>query len=88
MGYDSLDPAKTNTWVSLGSLDDVEAVKPVAQWGSESRPSWVGEVMALPVGRTGGGDAAPDYRNADRIHPRTHPDHDTAVWPPREGRTI
>ena len=32
-----------------------------------------------------GGDATPDYRNADRIHPRTHPDHDTTVWPPREG---
>lgn len=86
MGWDSLDPAKTNTWVSLGSLDDLESVKPVAQWGAESRPSWVDEVIALPVGRTGGGDASPDYREAARIHPRTHPDHDTAVWPPEEGR--
>lgn len=82
MGWDSLDPVKTNTWVSLGSLDDVEAVKPVAAWGSEGRVSWIDAVMALPVGPTGGGDATADYRDADRIHPRTHPDHDTAEWPP------
>jgi hypothetical protein len=83
MGYNSLDPAKTNTWVSLGSLDDPEAVKPLSQWGSEARVSWIAEVIALPVGPTGGGDSEPDYRAASRIHPRAHPDHDTAVWPPK-----
>jgi len=83
MGWDSLDPARTNTWVSLGSLDDVEAVKPRAQWGAEARPSWVAEVIAMPVGMTGGGDATDDYRAASRIHPRIHPDHDTAEWPPK-----
>jgi hypothetical protein len=82
MGWDSLDPARTNTWVSLGSLDDVEAVRPLAQWGAEARPSWTDEVFALPVGMTGGGDASADYRAASRIHPRTHPDHDTETWPP------
>ncbi|HVY19500.1 MAG TPA: GFA family protein [Bauldia sp.] len=82
MGWDSLDPSRTNTWVSLGSLDNVEAVRPLAQWGGEARPSWVDEVIAMPVGITGGGDAA-GYRDADRIHPRTHPDHDTEYWPPK-----
>jgi hypothetical protein len=85
MGWDSLDPAKIETWISLGSLDDMESVKPIAQWGSEGRVSWIAEVIALPVGETGGGDVTSDYRNADRIHPRTHPDHDTAVWPPAAG---
>ena len=64
------------------TLDDMAAMKPVAAWGSEARVPRIDEVIAFPVGPTGGGDATDDYRDADRIHPRTHPDHDTAVWPP------
>ncbi len=82
MGWDSLDPARTNTWVSIGSLDDPAAVKPLSAWGAESRMPWMDAIMALPVGFTGGGDSTSAYRDADRIHPRTHPDHDTSQWPP------
>jgi hypothetical protein len=84
MGYDPINRDNDDrTWISLGSLDDVAAVKPLHAWGGESRLPWIDEVVAMPAGATGGGDSDPNFRDADRIHNRTHPDHDTAVWPPR-----
>jgi hypothetical protein len=86
LGYDPMNRrSNLRIWISIGSLDDAAAVKPLKAWGGEARLRWVGEVVELVPGLTGGGDTDPSFRDAERIHPRTHPDHDTAVWPP-EGR--
>jgi hypothetical protein len=44
---------ETNTIsVTIGSLDDPEATRPVLQFGIEGKLSWTGELDALPVTRT------------------------------------
>ncbi|HEX2257589.1 MAG TPA: GFA family protein [Afifellaceae bacterium] len=67
--------------VSIGSLDDPSAAKPVAQYGLESRLPWVGELDSLP-GRTT--DESNETARLDVIG-RTnhqHPDHDAETWLP------
>lgn len=59
--------------VTIGSLDDPAAVKPVTQDGVEARIGWFGELAALPEIFTD----APARAN------HQHPDHDTHVWPAR-----
>ena len=69
--------------VSIGSLDEPERVEPVSQSGIESRLSYFSKLATLPGDRTTEQD---EPEKAAAIH-RTnhqHPDHDTAVWPPRE----
>lgn len=72
---------KSRISVSIGSLDEPERCKPLAQYGVEGRLSWLAEALATPATVTGAGDTQADMRAAERIHPRQHPDHDTAVWP-------
>ena len=72
------------TAVSLGSLDDPASVKPVVQYGLESRMPWFAELDRLPSTRTE--DDAHKAR-LDLIG-RTnyqHPDYDTADWPFHSG---
>jgi hypothetical protein len=69
--------------VTIGSLDEPERMKPLAQYGAEARLSWLDEALDTPATVTGAGDTQADMRAAERIHPRQHPDHDTAVWPSR-----
>ena len=67
--------------VSLGSLDDPAAVKPVVQYGLEGRMPWLDELDRLPGKRT---DQSTNQLRLERIRRSTHqhPDHDTAAWPP------
>jgi hypothetical protein len=71
--------------MALGSLDDPEHVRPVAQYGVEGRVSWLAAVMALPATATGVGDNGvgdtTDRFERIRQTSRQHPDHDTADWP-------
>lgn len=55
-------------------------MRPLAQYGAEARLSWLDEALATPATVTGAGDTPADLRAAERIHPRQHPDHDTANW--------
>ena len=68
--------------VTIGSLDEPERMKPLAQYGAEGRLPWLAEALATPATVTGAGDTQADMRAAERMHPRQHPDHDTELWPP------
>ncbi len=59
--------------VTIGSLDDPAAIKPVTQDGVEARLAWFGKLPQLPEVFTG----APARTN------HQHPDHDTVEWPAR-----
>ena len=76
---DRVDP-----WISvtIGSLNDPAAVRPVRFYGEEGRISWAAEVVAHP-GTTSELDASgvtgwplDDIRTSNR----QHPDHDTQRW--------
>ncbi len=67
--------------VSIGSLDEPAAVRPVIQLGVESRLPWFAELAFLPVRTTVEGEKAERLRVIARTK-RQHPDHDTQVWPP------
>jgi hypothetical protein len=73
---------KSRISVTIGSLDEPERMKPLAQYGAEGRLSWLDEALAMPATVTGAGDTQADMRAAERIQQHQHPDHDTAVWPP------
>lgn len=68
--------------VSIGSLDTPEAFPPRDQHGTESRLSWANAVGQLP-------DVEllevrePELAASIRASNHQHPDHDTAVWPPK-----
>ena len=67
--------------VSIGSLDEPAAVRPVIQYGVESRLPWFAQLASLPVRTTVEGEKAERLRVIARTK-RQHPDHDTQVWPP------
>jgi len=65
--------------LSIGSLDDPIAAKPVMQFRMESQLPWLDELAGLPTREEG-------QEQADRLaavarSSRQHPDHDTAAWP-------
>jgi hypothetical protein len=78
-----------HTWTSMmtGSLDHPELVKPIYQYGVESRLPWLREVLDLPATETGKfgaqvkADDDPHYENI-RKSSNQHPDHDTKEWTP------
>lgn len=63
---------------SIGSLDQPEAVKPIVQYGIESRVPWLADLQELPGERYNGEDAR--IANIARTN-HQHPDHDTERWP-------
>ena len=68
--------------VSIGSLDDPEAMEPKAQYGIEARLSWFGKLADLPGDKsTEDDDPALAAKIAAANH--QHPDHDTETWPPQ-----
>jgi len=69
--------------VSIGSLDDPEAVVPVDQHGVESKLSYFDTLADMPHRETTE-DSDPARAEKIRRSSRQHPDHDTAVWPPQE----
>lgn len=60
--------------VTMGSLDDPEAVRPQHQYGIESKVAWFDDILALPARRTE--EWLPADRAAGMVN-RQHPDHDT-----------
>ena len=72
--------------VSIGSLDRHSEVRPLAQYGIESREPWFADLPLLPQTVTGEGDNGvgdtPARFDAIRKSNRQHPDHETAKWPP------
>jgi hypothetical protein len=68
--------------VSIGSLDQPEKVEPKKQSGIQARMPWFGTLTSLP------GDKITEDGNPELVAKiaasnHQHPDHDTAVWPPR-----
>ena len=68
--------------VSIGLLDEPVLMKPTVQYGLEGRLPWLPEILANPGTTTGTGDPKQERYEEVRTHPRQHPDHDTAAWPP------
>jgi len=67
--------------VTLGSLDDPAAFKPVTHDGTEGRMPWFFELSEVPdFGETEQPSQA-DWAGAIKASNRQHPDHDTERWP-------
>lgn len=67
--------------VSLGSLDDPNALKPIDQCGLESKVGFFADLDALQGTRTE--EEIPADR-MPKLRSRQHPDHDTDAWPAKE----
>ena len=71
--------------VALGSLDDPARLKPIVQYGVESRMPWFSELATLPATESGKNEGDdPEICENIRRSNRQHPDHDTATWPPQK----
>jgi len=80
--YNNMERERIN--LTIGSLDHPERVKPKGHDGIEARMPWFSDLTGLiDYGETEAGDAA-EWAAAIRRTSRQHPDHDTAVWPPKE----
>lgn len=76
-----------DTAVTLGSLDDPAAVRPVSTYGIEARMAWFAEVCAMDGVTTEADEAEQaDHLAAIRASNRQHPDHETGNWPPEDKR--
>ncbi len=69
--------------VSIGSLDEPEKVEPTHQFGNEARLSWFAKLPNLPGNETTTETDAPKRAADIAASNHQHPDHDTAVWPPK-----
>jgi hypothetical protein len=67
--------------VSIGSLDDPSAARPILQFGTEARVPWFAELATLPGGTTEENTAAEQLSLIASTN-HQHPDHDTREWPP------
>jgi hypothetical protein len=87
-------PLYNNNWIAnevihpaITTLDNPRAVTPDYQAGTESRLAWTLDIASLQA--TGTDDAFKGYEALPtEINATNHqqPGHDTAVWPPEEGR--
>lgn len=69
--------------ITLGSLDDPDAVRPVMQSNIDRKISWFHALDSLPVepaAETG------DREEAIAASSHQHPDHDTQTWPLGDNR--
>ena len=69
--------------VLAGALDHPDQVPPVVQYGIESRVPWFGHLPELPGDKPTYAVDPRGYLPRIKASNRQHPDHDTAVWPPR-----
>jgi hypothetical protein len=77
-------PDVADIGILAGTLDQPDLAAPLLQCGVESRVAWYGDLAALPGDRpTYADDPHMLAKIADSNH--QHPDHDTAVWPARNG---
>ena len=72
--------------IAIGSLDKPERITPTMQYGIEARLGYFASLPSLPGDKTTEDDE-PVLAAAIRSANHQHPDHDTAVWPPRGGRS-
>jgi hypothetical protein len=70
--------------VTLGSLDDPDDVRPVAQAGVESRLVWFAQLAKLPESESEDGEFGAARHIVVRASNRQHPDYDTGHWPPED----
>ncbi len=68
--------------IAIGSLDRHAEIRPLLQYGIESREPWFEDIGAMPAMASGDGED-PERFNAIRASNHQHPDHDTAEWPSR-----
>jgi hypothetical protein len=72
--------------VTIGSFDRHSDLRPVLQFGVESREPWLADCLNAPGMKLGEGDNGPEYPperlEEIRRSNRQHPDHDTETWPP------
>jgi len=73
---------KAHISIAIGSLDEPAKVQPRAQVGIESRMPWFAALATLPGDQTTE-EEEPPLAKAIAASNHQHPDHDTAVWPPR-----
>lgn len=67
--------------VTLGSLDDPRAFKPVTHDGTEGRMPWFFDLADVPDHGETEQPSQADWAAAIKASNRQHPDHDTEVWP-------
>ncbi|WP_092583183.1 GFA family protein [Rhizobium mongolense] len=71
-------PSAESVNITLGSLDDPDAVRPVMQSNTGRKMSWFHALDALPVEPDAGTSEREDAIAASN---HQHPDHDTNHWP-------
>ena len=71
----------TKVFLTIGALDDSDAVPPKNQYGNESRRVWFETLHALPGDTTTEQDVPEGAAQIQRTN-HQHPDHDTQIWPP------
>ncbi len=67
--------------VTLGSLDDPAAFRPVSHDGIEGRMPWLGELDQVPDKGITEQPGQAEWAAAIKASNRQHPDHDTQSWP-------
>jgi hypothetical protein len=67
--------------VTLGSLDNPVAFRPVSHDGTEGRMPWFFDLADVPDHGETEQPSQADWAAAIKASNRQHPDHDTAVWP-------
>lgn len=67
--------------VTLGSLDDPAAFKPVTHDGTEGRMPWFFELPSVPDHGETEQPSQARWAAAIKASNRQHPDHDTESWP-------
>ena len=68
--------------VTLGSLDDPDDIRPIAQSGVESRVVFFQHLPKLPESESNEGEGGEERHVKIRASNRQHPDYDTDHWPP------
>jgi len=69
--------------LAIGAFDDPEVAPPTIQVNPHDKLSFVDGLMSLPIRQPGETPKADEFLLGIVSH--QHPDHDTAVWPPKEG---
>lgn len=67
--------------VTLGSLDNPVAFRPVSHDGTEGRMPWFFDLADVPDHGETEQPSQADWAAVIKASNRQHPDHDTAVWP-------
>ena len=70
--------------VAVGALDDPSVVPPTIQVNPRDKQPFFEGLCSLPI-RAPGAEPKQEAFNASVVS-HQHPDHDTAVWPPKDSR--